>query len=194
MSMVDNLRFAEAFLRNPTQVGAIAPSSKFLTRQMLADLSLKEDESVIEFGPGTGSFTAGLAEILPDSGQYLGIECDQRMIQALQQRFSQLAFAHGRAEQALELYKQSGLGSVKAIISGLPFAGFGREAQDQIMAAIESFWGPGMQFRTFQYAHAYVLPRAIRFRRRMSERFGQAKCSRIVLRNLPPACVLTWRG
>ncbi|MEX0742069.1 MAG: hypothetical protein WD079_04670, partial [Phycisphaeraceae bacterium] len=51
---------------------------------------------------------------------------------------------------------------------------------------------PGTEFRTFQYVHAWMLPAAVQFRRRMTRRFGPPRVSRPVLRNLPPAVVLTW--
>lgn len=193
MSIVDSLRFAEAFMRNPAQVGAIAPSSPFLARYMLADLPLETGDSVIEFGPGTGAFTTALARMIPDVSQYLGIECDQRMIDVLRRRLPQLSFVHGWAEQAHRLHGESALGPVKVIVSGLPFATLSRQAQDSIMSAVQQVLAPGGQFRTFQYAHSYNLPSSVRFRRRMNERFEPVRRSKFVLRNLPPACVLTWQ-
>ena len=51
----------------------------------------------------------------------------------------------------------------------------------------------GGTFTTFQYLHGYGLPPAIAFRRGMTARMGTAPSARLVLRNVPPALVLTWR-
>ncbi|MCK5943280.1 MAG: phospholipid methyltransferase, partial [Planctomycetes bacterium] len=49
-------------------------------------------------------------------------------------------------------------------------------------------------FRTFQYVHAYRMKAARRFRRRMEERFEQFERIGPILRNVPPAYVLRYRG
>ncbi len=193
MSVVDSLRFAEAFLRNPAQVGAIAPSSPFLRREMLDDLQIDEDQSVIEFGPGTGAFTGRLGQLLPHHGQYLGIERDERMTGLLRRRHPHLKFVHGSAEDALQIHEHAQIGPVAAIISGLPFASLEPVMQERIVNGVDLLLAGGGEFRTFQYAHAYSMPGSVRFRRLMTAHFGPARRSRIVLRNLPPACVLTWR-
>ena len=66
--------------------------------------------------------------------------------------------------------------------------------QDGVIAALSEMLpaGSGGQFRTFQYVHAYPLPTAVRFRRRMAAIFGPCQRSAVVVRNLPPAFVLSW--
>ena len=49
-------------------------------------------------------------------------------------------------------------------------------------------------FRTFQYVHAYRMKAAQRFRARMEERFEHFERLSPVLRNVPPAYVLRYRG
>jgi phospholipid N-methyltransferase len=48
-------------------------------------------------------------------------------------------------------------------------------------------------FTTFAYAHAYWLPTAVRFRKRLKAHFGSVKTSRLVWRNVPPAYVYRCR-
>ncbi len=45
---------------------------------------------------------------------------------------------------------------------------------------------------TFQYVHGYRLPPAVVFRRNMSARMGSEPQIKSVVRNFPPAFVLTW--
>jgi phospholipid N-methyltransferase len=52
---------------------------------------------------------------------------------------------------------------------------------------------PGGTFSTFQYLHAYGMPAGAAFRKSMSARMGSEPDIRLVMKNLPPALVLTWR-
>ncbi len=188
----DTRQFLSAFLRHPARVGAIAPSSPQLARAMVRDLHLPAGGCVIEFGPGTGPFTAELAN-LTGPNAYLGIEREPRFVRVLENRFPQMRFVTGSAEDAVTLHAEAGLGPVRAVICGLPFASLPPSVQDGIVDALDQMLTPGCMFRTFQYVHAYGLPTAIRFRRRMRELFGRHHRSRPVLRNIPPAYVLTWQ-
>jgi len=148
---------------------------------------------VIEFGPGTGAVTAQIAHRLPNPECYLGIERDAHFVEHLRDRYPDLPFVHGSAEEAVKHHAEKGLGAVRAIICGLPFASLPGAVQDAVIDQVDELLTPGAEFRTFQYVHAYTLPSSIRFRKRMAVRFGQMSRSPVVLRNLPPAYVLTWR-
>ncbi|CAN5376380.1 hypothetical protein BH20ACI1_BH20ACI1_21770 [soil metagenome] len=51
----------------------------------------------------------------------------------------------------------------------------------------------GCVFRTFQYAHGYYFPSAIKLREYMDGNYGKAKKSQIIMKNVPPAYTLTWQ-
>lgn len=190
----DHLRFLHAAVRNPAAVGAIAPSSAVLAAAMIADIDLPEGHAVLELGPGTGPITRAIAHRLKDPGAYLGIDRDPKFVALLSERFPGLRFVQGSAERSLEHLKDAGLEKVAAVISGIPFASLPPVVQDGIIASLEHLLGQGAVFRTFQYVHAWPLPTAVRFRKRMTDRFGPPRISRPVLRNIPPAFVLSWAG
>ncbi len=187
----DHLRFLTALMRNPASVGAIAPSSPVLARAMVAGLDLK-GRAVLELGPGTGPITRAIQECLTDTRHYLGIDRDEQFVKLLSQRFPGMRFINGSAEDALRHLQAAGIDNIGAVISGLPFASLPASVQDGVIACIEDLLGRGAVFRTFQYVHAWPLPTAVRFRKRMAERFGKPRVSRPVVRNVPPAFVLTW--
>jgi len=188
----ESQRFFRAFLRNPAKVGAIAPSSRSLARAMFDRLNLEPDDAVIEFGPGTGSFTRQIRANIANPACYLGIELDRFFVRVLRRDFPDFNFVKGSAEQATEHYERAGLGRVGAIISGLPFASLPGSVQDGIIGSVDQLMKPGCVFRTFQYVHSFTLPSAIRFRKRMNRTFGPHHRSRVIVRNLPPAFILTW--
>lgn len=185
--------FFRALRRRPGNVGAVFPSSARLAAAMVADLDLDTSGAILELGPGTGPMTSAIDAQLHDKTRYLGIELDDDLVGHLRQRFPHLAIAHGSAEEASALLSIAGHDGVRAIISGLPFASLPAAVQDGIVDELDRLMGPGVVFRTFQYVHSWPLPQAARFRRRMSSQFGVPHVSRPVLRNLPPALVLTYR-
>lgn len=191
--MADNIRFAKAFLSSPKSIGAVAPSSPVLARVMTQGLDLKYGESILEFGPGTGPFTKELGQMLPDHRAYLGIERDPEFVSLLEHRFPDMRFVCGLAQEAKRLHAEAELGPIRAILSGLPFASLPSDDQESILNCLDELMVPGVEFRTFQYVGAYLLPKAVRFRRRMNQLFGPVKRSRPVVRNLPPAYVLCWQ-
>ena len=186
------LKFLRAFIKNPGSIGAIVPSAPELARAMVSNLHIGLGESIIELGPGTGSFTVEIRNILSESTSYLGIEREAGFVELLEAKFPDLQFVAASAEDAWMIHAREGFGPVKAIISSLPFATIVSSVRINIIDNIERLMTPGCVFRTFQYVHAYPLPSAIRFRREMEARFGPCERSAAVLPNVPPAYVLTW--
>lgn len=174
-------------------IGAVMPSSRTLACAMTRDLPLHEDACVVEFGPGTGPFTRAIADLLPSPAHYLGIERDPGFVALLRERFPELTIVQGSAEHAMTLHREHTKPRVRAVVCGLPFASLPPSVQDKVIEAIDGLLDEGGEFRTFQYVHAYPLPTAVRFRRRMSAIFGPCGRSSAVWRNMPPAYVLTWR-
>ena len=186
-------RFLGGLLRNPKHIGAIAPSSEKLAMAMVEGLELHPGELIIELGPGTGAFTKQISKIIPEGASYLGIERDPKFVRLLQKRYPHLTFVNGNAENLCDL--RNGYNSMKTrvIISGLPFSIQVGEVRDNIIDGIDKLMTHGAVFRTMQYLHAYPIPSATRFRRRMTEVFGDFHRSKVIIPNLPPAFVLTWK-
>ncbi len=191
--LLDSLRFLGKFLRSPGKVGSVTPSSRYLAKAMTERLDLKPGDLVVEYGPGTGPMTAALSRNLPDRVRYLGIERDARFQRLLKERFQHLDFHLGSVSDIQGILRDRGLGKAKAIISGLPFASLPRTVQVDIVAGTRAVLADDGEFRTFQYVHVYRLPAARRFRQAMAQVFGSFTRSPPVLRNVPPAYVLSYR-
>ncbi len=188
----DTLALLHAFFRHPTRIGAVAPSSADLARAMVSGLSLEPHQTIVEFGPGTGPFTAEIRRILPRPACYLGIEIEPRLAALLRERYPELRIVEGSAAEAPRHLAEAGRASVRAVVCGLPFASLAAPIQDGIIRAFDALVGPGGEVRTFQYVHAFPMPAAVRFRRRMDALFGPHTRGAPLLRNLPPAYVLRW--
>ena len=191
--MNENIQFLQAFLKNPLKVGAIAPSSPELAQKMVQGITPNQNEIVLELGVGTGAITKFLQEIVPDKKSYLGIELDKDLVKTLNKNFPELKIIRGNACEVFSLHKKTGLGKVGYIISCLPFVSIPNEVGEEILREIDKFMEKGCVFRTFQYAHGYYFPSAIKLREYMDQNYGKAKKSRLVMKNVPPAYTLTWK-
>ena len=191
----DSVRFFGRFLTSPGSIGAVMPSSRYLAEAMVRGLGLEEGDLVVEYGPGTGPMTLAIHQLkLADLGiGYLGIELDPTFHASLQERFPGMGFVLGSVVDVEAILAERGLGAAKAIISGLPFASLTMPVQQAVVAGTHRVLADDGEFRTFQYVHAFGLSSARRFRAMMGERFGSYHRSTPVLRNVPPAYILTYR-
>jgi len=190
----DGLGFFGTFLGKPGSVGAVLPSTRYLSRALVGRLELKPGELIVEYGPGTGPVTAVIREHLPPGAKYLGIELEPRFHRILTQRYPEYPFHLGSAGDVVKILRERGLPRPARIISGLPFASLPPAVQDEVIQGIVDSLLPGGDFRTFQYVHAYGMRAAKRFRQLMAQRFSNFERIGPVIRNVPPAFVLRYWG
>lgn len=192
--MNENIQFLQAFIKNPAKVGAIAPSSPELAAKMVEGIVPDENNIVLELGVGTGAITKFLQEIVPNEKSYLGIELDKDLVKSLKEKFSGLKIVRGNACDLEKIHQKSGFGKVGYIICCLPFVSLPNEVGEHILFQIDKFMRKGCMFRTFQYAHGYYFPSAIKLREYMRNRYGKSKRSPLIVKNVPPAYTLTWKS
>lgn len=190
--MKENIEFLQAFIKNPLKVGAISPSSPELAREMLKGIEPDENNIVLELGVGTGAITKFIKDVIADEKSYLGIEIDRSLVNSLNIKFPGMKIMRGNACELEKLHKRSGLGKVSCIISCLPFVSIPNDVGEKILSEIEKFMKEGCMLRTFQYAHGYYMPSAIKLREFMRRRYGKSQKSPLIVKNVPPAYVLTW--
>ncbi len=146
----------------------------------------------MELGVGTGAITKFLQEIVPNDSSYLGIELDRDLVRSLKRNYPEMKIVRGNALEASEIHRKSGLGKIGTIICCLPFVSMPNEIGDKILLEADKFMQKGCTFRTFQYAHGYYFPSAIKLREFMRDRYGKSKRSTLIVKNVPPAYTLTW--
>ncbi len=185
----DTTTFLKTFLRHPTQVGAIAPSSPALVRIMVDWFDWDNARSVVEYGPGTGVFTEAIVEALHPDAKFFAIERSGELAQRTRQRCPSATVYEDSVSNVAELCRQSGVDKVDAIVCGLPWASFPQSLQDEIMNAMFDVLKPGGQFATFAYWQGVALPAGRRFSKRLRSSFSTVQRSKTAWRNLPPAFV-----
>ncbi len=190
--MNENIEFLQAFLKNPGKVGSIKPSSPELAQKMIEGITPDKNNAVLELGVGTGAITKFLQEIVPDDKSYLGIELDRDLVRLLRRNFTDMQIVRGNAVDTTAIHQRSGIGKISYVICCLPFVSLPNEVGEQIMQQVDKFMQQGCTFRTFQYAHGYYFPSAIKLREFMRTRYGKSKKSPLIVKNVPPAYTLTW--
>lgn len=190
--MNENIEFLQAFLKNPGKVGSIKPSSPELAQKMIEGITPDKNNAVLELGVGTGAITKFLQEIVSDDKSYLGIELDRDLVRLLRRNFPDMQIVRGNAVDTAAIHQRSGIGKISYVICCLPFVSLPNEVGEQIMQQVDKFMQQGCTFRTFQYAHGYYFPSAIKLREFMRTRYGKSKKSPLIVKNVPPAYTLTW--
>ena len=193
LRMNENIEFLQAFLKNPGKVGSIKPSSPELAQKMIEGITPDRENAVLELGVGTGAITKFLQDVVPDDRSYLGIELDRDLVRLLKRNFADMTIVRGNAVDAFAIHQRSGVGKIGSIICCLPFVSLPNEVGEKILQQVDKFMQQGScTFRTFQYAHGYYFPSAIRLREFMRDSYGKARKSPLIVKNVPPAYTLTW--
>jgi phosphatidylethanolamine/phosphatidyl-N-methylethanolamine N-methyltransferase len=187
--MREQLLFLKTFLMHPTQVGAIAPSSAGLVKMMVGSIDWQAARSIVEYGPGTGVFTAAILEQLQPGAQFFAIERSPDMVRAARERCPAGDIVEDSVTNVASLCASRGISQIDAIVCGLPWASFSESLQAEIMEAMFSVLRPGGQFATFAYLQGLALPAGRRFSHHLDKHFSVVKKSPTVWRNLPPAFV-----
>ncbi len=180
-------------------VGAIAPSSRYLTRAMLRPLPLENARVVNELCPGTGVMTRALLETLPRDATLLAFEINDRFARHLDSSIAdpRLVVIHAPAEELARELNQRGYRHVDAILSSLAMGLMSDLQRHALLSEISIRLKKKGTFTQYQYLHGLQLRD-----RQLSKfdmyallnRYFRSVQRSITWRNLPPAFVFTCRG
>jgi phospholipid N-methyltransferase len=179
-------------------VGAVAPSSRFLTRAMVDPLPLRRAKVVVELGCGTGTVTRALLEQMPRESTLLAFEINPRFSQYLQETISdpRLQVLTTSAENIREEVRRRGFKQVDAVASSLALTLMSDQLKHDILSESGGVLRPGGVFTQYLYLHG------IQWQGGKPGLFAGAQVLRryfrevqqtIVWPNLPPAFVYACR-
>lgn len=181
----DRLAFLLGFLRAPSGVGSVVPSSRRLERRLVHNARIAEARTVVELGPGTGGTTRALLKAMSPRARLLSIELDPIFHARLARTVPDLRhFAEcGSAERISELLAAHRLPAPDAIVSGIPFSAMPTAVGERIAAAVSAALAPGGRFVAYQvtpWVSTYTSPH-----------LGPPKSEREAW-NIPPMRVFSW--
>ncbi|HTU66135.1 MAG TPA: methyltransferase [Steroidobacteraceae bacterium] len=171
--------FATNFLRHPSMLGSVIPSSRFLVEHVLAPVDWAQARVVVEYGPGVGTFTAEILRRLRADARLVAIETNPQFVRFMRETLpdNRLRVEQGSAEDVASLLAKHGLPPANVIISGIPLGSFPRALQRSIVTASRDALAADGRFLVYQFT-ARVLPV-------LRETFARVERSREV-RNFPP--------
>ena len=79
--------FLKTFFKERKQVGALAPSSKFLVKKMCDKIDFSTAKNIVELGPGTGVFTEEILKRANPDCKIFVIELNTEFYEYLKNKF-----------------------------------------------------------------------------------------------------------
>ena len=181
--------FLKQFLKNPMEVGSLIPSSKHLANAMLDGLCREQINSVVEYGPGNGTFTSFLNANLKPDAQLFAVEPNNYFADQIQLNFPRATVIRDYADRTSS-YIGAKEGHIDLVVSGLPFSLMEWESVERTILETHSILKSGGIFRTFVYCHMNQYWKIRKLRMSIEGLFSETSY-RTVVRNFPPAFVIT---
>ena len=175
--------FLWEYIKHPLRIGAIAPSGRSLARRMMEPVDFNKAKVIVEYGPGTGSFTREILSRKRPGTRFILIEQNETFYREMYTRChdkDNTVVLHGSAEEADRLVREQGFACADAVISGLPFASLPQSVSLKVFISTRRLLRKDGVFVTFQYSKVQeeMLARHFQITEVLRER-----------RNLPPAYV-----
>ncbi|MCM2677483.1 class I SAM-dependent methyltransferase [Alkalicoccobacillus plakortidis] len=180
-----NIKFLTQYITNPRTVGAVLPSSKYLSYKMLDQVNFKTANCIIEYGSGTGAFTKEILKRRKKETTIVLVEYNKEFFNILKENFENepnLFIINDSAENIEKHLNDLNITSVDFIVSGLPFASLPTEMSDKILTNTLNILNQNGLFITFQYTKLKIA---------YMERFFPHIQIEKEYRNVPPAYILS---
>lgn len=186
------LSFLGQFLRDPTGVGAVAPSGPVLAKLEVDAAEIGPEHVVVELGAGDGPMTAEI--VGRPHGPFVSLEPNAVLAAQLRARFPGVRIEERYAQDLPEILADMGVEKADRVVSSLPWAIWDADLQGAVFDAILEVLAPDGRMVTFSYLHAKPLPAARRFKAALEARFESVEMTAPAWRNVPPAFVFVCDG
>jgi len=146
--------FARNFFKFPSMIGSIVPSSRFLVKDLMAQMNWQRAHVVVEFGPGVGTITKELLLRMRQDAVLVVIEVNGDFVQYLRNTIcdSRLRIVQGSAAHVREILSSQGLSGADYIISSLPYSLMTDAARQEIVTESRRALHPQGSLLVFQYS------------------------------------------
>lgn len=185
--------FLGGVLTNYKDTGAIAPSSPFLAKRIVAAAEVSRSNRVLEIGPGTGVFTREVLRSMKHDARFAAVEKNADFARHLRDQFPGVEILEGCATGLPAHLRDLNWTGTDCVVSGLPWAAMPSTLQDSLLSAIHEALEPGGVFATFAYFGPHLLRPGRQFRKRLHTIFPDVRKTAVEPRNLPPAFVYVAR-
>ncbi len=168
-------------LKNPRQLGAVAPSSRHLGALLAKHAKGNDESPIVELGGGSGSLTRAMIKEGIDPRRIYVIEIEASLAEYLKTSLPQVNVIHGNAAELHKILPPEIIGQVKRIVSGLPMINIPEPVRKMILESCFEIMTPGGAYLQYTYS-----PRSS-----INAKAFQLKKKRLgtIFLNIPPATV-----
>lgn len=147
-------QFLRGFIKHPKMVGSIIPSSRILITRMLGPVDWANTRVFVEYGPGVGTFTRPILDLLGPEATLVTIDTNPDFTAFLKESIDdpRLVAVSGSAAEVEKILADRGLGKADYVLSGLPFSTLPPGVGDAIAKATAKVIRPGGAFLIYQFS------------------------------------------
>lgn len=176
--------FIKQFIKDRKMIGAMRPSSRFLTSKMLNTIDFDQAKVLVELGPGTGVFTTEIIARMRPDAHLLVFEINDNFFEQLKKKLDdpRIHLINDSAENIAQHLTNLKLNNADVIISSLPLANFSKQLRTSIVQNAKLALNEGGKFIQFQYS--------LQSKKMLHEEFSDVQTDFTVW-NFPPAFVFS---
>lgn len=147
-------QFLRGFIKHPRMVGSIIPSSRILINRMLDPVDWTNTRLFVEYGPGVGTFTRPILELLGPDATLVTVDTNADFTTYLKSSIDdpRLVAVTGSAAEIERILEERGLGKADYVLSGLPFSTLPPGVGDAIAKATANVVRTGGAFLIYQFS------------------------------------------
>ena len=174
--------FLKTFFKERKQVGALAPSSRFLVKKMCDKIDFSSAKNIVELGPGTGVFTEELLKRASKDCRIFVIELNKEFYHYLAKKFNdpRIVLLRESADNIDRILKDHGVEEADAILSSLPLAVIPDQIRKRIIIKSYEVLKKGGVYVQYQYS--------LNAKNLLEKKFGKLQMGFVAV-NIPPAFV-----
>lgn len=175
--------FAMNFVRHPSLLGSVVPSSAFLCRRLVNQVEWRTARRVVELGPGVGTLSQYILDRMESGASLTLAEKNPEFVQFLRKRFvdPRVRIVEGCALSFTSALAREPEG-VDVVFTGIPLSGMSSGVRQDFFRSCSAALTPGGRLIVYQFRRANL-------REELSRAFRQVTEARELL-NILPAVVL----
>ena len=175
--------FVKEVVNSIKNIGAIAPSSKYLANNIIKQIDFNQNQIILEFGCGNGAITKQILKQMPSSSRLISLEINDPFLKHCKNKFKVYnnfeIYNHSAIDFDL-LLRELEIKKVDYLISSLPLALLPKKDLDVLFEKIPQYLINDGSFVQYQYSlNKYKFLKSV---------FHTVKLD-FTLTNLPPAFV-----
>jgi len=150
--MLHILKFFKTAVFDYVHVGAVTPTSKYVTRKILSEIPA-DAKYIVEYGPGDGAVTREVLKKLPSDGKLVAIEINDKFVAELGKiKDPRFRIIKGNIIDWSKKIDELNLPQVDAVLSNVPMLHFKLNDRKTVIENTYKFVKPGGRYITWQYS------------------------------------------